>query len=357
MVNMLHEFLTVHREELITRTRAKVAGRSAPRATEEEMKNGVPLFLDQLGENLRLSRVTSEAIGHSAAEHGGDLLRMGFSVSQVVHGYGDVCQAVTELAHETSTPISTDDFHTFNRCLDDAIAGAVTEYTRRRDLSLAGEETERLGALAHELRNHLYAATLAFDMLKMGHVGMGGSTSSVVSRSLEHLREIIARSLAAVRLEAPIQRRERVSVSELVEEMEVEGTIQANARGVGFHVMPAPRGVDIEVDREILAAALTNLLQNAFKFTRPGGHVSLTTTATVDRVLMDVEDECGGLTPGKAEDLFRPFERRSGDRTGLGLGLSISRKGIEANGGVIRVRDLPGRGCVFTIDLPRLPPP
>ena len=110
----------------------------------------------------------------------------------------------------------------------------------------------------------------------------------------------------------------------------------------------------LEGDRQILAAAVGNLLQNAFKFSRAHGHVSLAITATVDRVLIDVEDECGGLPPGKAEELFLPYQQRSADRTGLGLGLTISRKGVEANGGVLRVRDLPGRGCVFTIDLPRI---
>ena len=58
--------------------------------------------------------------------------------------------------------------------------------------------------------------------------------------------------------------------------------------------------------------------------------------------------------PGrKIEDLFQMFEQRGADRTGLGLGLSISRRGVEECGGVIRVRNLPGRGCVFTVDLAR----
>src|SRR5512140_2013125 len=142
---MLHQFITANREEIIARTRAKVAARAAPRATEEETKRGVPLFLDQLSETLRLSRAGSDAIGQSAAEHGGALLRAGLTVSQVVHGYGDVCQAITELAHDTRSPITVDEFHTLNRCLDDAIAAAVTEYARQRDRSIADEETERLG--------------------------------------------------------------------------------------------------------------------------------------------------------------------------------------------------------------------
>jgi signal transduction histidine kinase len=98
---------------------------------------------------------------------------------------------------------------------------------------------------------------------------------------------------------------------------------------------------------------LSNLLQNALKFTHPPGHVSLKTHTTVDRVQIEIEDECGGLPAGKIEDLFRMFEQRGADRTGLGLGLTISRQGVEESGGAIHVRDLPGKGCVFTVDLPR----
>ncbi|MGA3124091.1 MAG: HAMP domain-containing sensor histidine kinase, partial [Polyangiaceae bacterium] len=100
-----------------------------------------------------------------------------------------------------------------------------------------------------------------------------------------------------------------------------------------------------------------NLLQNAFKFTRDHGDVALTARATADRVLFEVGDECGGLPPGRTEDLFRPFEQRGSDRSGVGLGLAICFKAAKANGGEIRVRDLPGKGCVFTLDLPRKPPP
>jgi hypothetical protein len=66
-------------------------------------------------------------------------LLQGFTVGQVVHGYGDVCQAVTDLAVEMGAPISTDDFRTLNRCLDDAIAGAVTEYAGEQDVTRDGE--------------------------------------------------------------------------------------------------------------------------------------------------------------------------------------------------------------------------
>ena len=111
----------------------------------------------------------------------------------------------------------------------------------------------------------------------------------------------------------------------------------------------------IEVDRQIVHAALANLVQNAFKYTRPRSNISLRAHATRDRIFIDIEDECGGLPGGDPQKLFRPFERRGSDRTGLGLGLAISRRGVEANGGRVGVRDLPGKGCVFSIELPRAP--
>ncbi len=147
-----------------------------------------------------------------------------------------------------------------------------------------------------------------------------------------------------------------VSLGEFIEEVEVGASMEAGARGLTLAVTPVEPGVEVKVDRQLLAAAVANLLQNAFKFTRPHGHISLRTSSTKDHVLIEVEDECGGLPPGSANELFRPFERRSHNRSGLGLGLSISRKSVQAEGGEIHVRDRPGIGCVFTIDLPRLSP-
>ena len=129
---MLHEFLTQNTAEIIARTRAKVALRTMPMPTESELKNGVPLFLEQLIDRLRLATTDSNAIKESARQHGGELLAMGFTVSQVVQGYGDVCQAITQLAEETQAPITVEEFQTFNRCQDDATAQAVTEYQRQR---------------------------------------------------------------------------------------------------------------------------------------------------------------------------------------------------------------------------------
>ena len=359
---MLHEFITAHREEILRRCRTKVGTRSIPPPTEAEIDHGVPVFLDQLGDALRLGgKITSPEIGKSAVKHGHALLLQGFTVSQVVHDYGDVCQAITELAVEIDAPISTDDFRMLNRCLDDAIAGAVTEYGRgRHQGTLDGENargSERLGFLAHELRNLVNTAIVALEVLKTGNVGVGGSTGAVLQRSLTGIGHLVGRSLDEVRLAQSVHSPTKFLVSEFIDELAAAATLEANARDITFTAMPVEEGVAIEADRQVIAAVVMNLLQNAFKFTRPRTAVTLRVNASPDRVLFEVQDECGGLPRGDVDGLFRPFEQRSTDRTGLGLGLAFCRRGIEESQGRLNARSLPDVGCVFTVDLPRCPVP
>jgi hypothetical protein len=186
----LYEFIDRNRDEIIRRCRAKVAKRSAPPPTEAEINRGVPLFLDQLGEELRHGPSKTHEISTSAKKHGHDLLLKGFTISQVVHDYGDVCQSVTDLAVETAAPIKTEDFRTLNRCLDDAIAGAVTEYAHEQDVTRDGE--------SHELRLLLQTAITAFEVLQTGNVGIGGSTGAMVLRSLRSIEALLDRKSAAI---------------------------------------------------------------------------------------------------------------------------------------------------------------
>jgi hypothetical protein len=153
---MLDSFVAENRDELIRRCRAKVAMRSIPTPTPAELEYGVPRFLDQLVHALRHHLSSNAEIGKSAALHGRDLHLQGFTVSQVVHDYGDICQSITDLALELNAPISVEDFRTLNRCLDDAIASVVTEFGRGTEAVESAEsarENERLGFLAHEIRN------------------------------------------------------------------------------------------------------------------------------------------------------------------------------------------------------------
>jgi signal transduction histidine kinase len=373
---VLHQFLTLHRPELIERCRLKVAERCSPRVTDAEITHGVPLFLDQLIKTLEVeqtsepmrSRVVSgpaggaipvfSEIGATAALHGRELLSHGFSVDQVVHDYGDLCQAITDLAVERGVPIATDEFRTLNRCLDNGIADAMTEYAYQHNSVISQRGTqalnERLGALAHELRNLVQTATLAVTALKTGNVGLNGATGAVLDRSLIGLRSLIDRSLADVRVTAGLPpQHQMVSLVNFVAEIEISASLEARARRCDFAVGDVDPTLSVDADRDMLIAAVGNLLQNAFKFTRQGTRVLLSVLPVGERVLIEVEDHCGGLPPGFATHMSVPFSQSGQDRSGLGLGLAICRRSIEANGGTLKVRDVPGSGCVFTVDLPR----
>jgi hypothetical protein len=369
---MLHEFLKANRSQLIERCRGKVSARRAPLASSAEIAHGVPIFLDQLAGMLEADHArhgTTPAassresaaeivIGEDAVRHGAELLRHDFTIEQVVHDYGDLCQSITELADEQQVPISVHEFGVLNIRLDNAIASAVTEFARYGEMikSDAGAlaMNERLGVLAHEMRNMLNTTILAITAIKMGSAGFGGATAGALDRSLIGMRALIDRTLTEVRLEggaAPL--REPIEIGPFIAEVRVAAALEAAQRGIALEVLCLEPGMFVQADRHMLASAVSNVLQNAFKFTRPASHVVLKAHSSNGRVLIEVEDECGGLGQGAEQKIFRPFQQDGADRSGVGLGLSLSRQAVESFGGTLSVRNVPGTGCVFTIALPQ----
>jgi len=372
----MHQFLTANRAELIARCRVKVAERSPAGAPKRELANGVSIFLDQLIKTLAieetdapmLSREVSgpsggsepdrSEMGDSATRHGKELQEHGFTINEVVHDYGDLCQSISDLAVETGAQIESDEFRTLNRCLDNAIASAVTEFGSQRDVVIADKQAvalnERLGFFAHELRNQLGTATLALSVIKDGNVGLNGATGGVLDRALVGMSNLIDRSLAEVRMSAGLEVQNHLfSLADFIAEVKLSASLEAQVKGCVLTVSHVDPRLAVDVDRDLLLAAAGNLLQNAFKFTHRHSEVTLKAYALGDRILIDVQDHCGGLRPGLAEEMFRPFTQGGEDRSGLGLGLTISQRSVEANNGRLSVRDVPGTGCVFTIDLPR----
>ncbi|MGZ8255064.1 MAG: sensor histidine kinase, partial [Burkholderiaceae bacterium] len=213
----MYNFLLNHRDELIARCKQKVAERPNRSATPQQLSNGVPLFIDQLtrtlkaegaaqpAESLRISgpsggdSLASSEMGVAAAAHGKALLDLGYSVDQVVHDYGDLCQAITGLAFELDAPFAVAEFRTLNRCLDNAIANAVAEFGLHRELNLSRQhdvdENQRTGVLAHELRNALGTATNAFAALELSGMPVAGATGAVLKRSLTAMRNLISRAI------------------------------------------------------------------------------------------------------------------------------------------------------------------
>ena len=373
---MLYKFLTTHRDELVKRCLTKATLRSElnPDADAEKTRFGIPLFLNQVIKTLEIEQADvpsssqsvsgpaigssgDSEIGQSATRHGRELSELGYTIEQVVHDYGDLCQAVTDMANELAESISADEFRTFNRCLDNGIADAVNEFTRQRRLVNDGREqqavNQRLGFLAHEFRNHLNTVTHAVSAIKSGQVGFGGATGKVLDRSLIRLRAMLDNSMADVRLTAGLHANFQViQIADLVAEIVDSAQLEAQWWKCQFTATVRGKGLAVHADRHLLLSALGNLLQNAFKFTKPGTKVTLTVYADGDQIRLDVQDESGGLPDGKIEDLFLPFKQSGRDKSGLGLGLSICQRSVEANHGTLSARDLPGLGSIFSISLP-----
>jgi len=359
---MLQQFLRDNRAELVDRCREKVAQRSVPGTTAIRLEHGIPIFLEQLIRSLASSEQgeanAADEMGLSATRHGAELFRNDFTIEQVVHDYGDLCQAIMELALERKTTIGVGEFQVLNRALDNAIADAVTEYSSGASIMVADRglraETERLGELVHELRNLTHTATLALTAIKTGNVGLFGATGAVLDRSMIELRMLIDRSLAGIRASSPLAARiEEFPLSDFIRDAAMAATLEARGAGCVLTVSPVDPRLALRGDRALLMSAVGNLLQNAFKFSHKDGNVSLGAHASGQRSHIEVADSCGGLPAGKAEQMFSPFVQLGKDRTGLGLGLAIVKRSVEANGGLVSVRDVPSSGCVFTIDLPR----
>lgn len=365
---MLHVFLHTNRTELVARCQAKGALSPAPLQIPIAMEHGIPKFLDQLIDILRKDadwttsgphatpgrpRLLLTEVSASATKHGGELLREGFTVDQVVHNYGDLCQAITELAVERNQPIDADEFRTLNGCLDDAIADAVTEYGRQNKADLESDNqalSERLTFLAHEMRTCLNAAQLSYAAIKGGHVGLSGATAEVLDRNILSLRNLIDRELVRLRLAAGVPPRlYPVAIDRLIHDVQVTATLDARARGCGFSAEPVEPGLAAKVDQPLLHAAISNLLHNAFRFTPRHTHVTLRAYPEGDRVLIEVEDKCGGLPGEVVESFAHPVGEA---QAGAEHGLPVTRLAVEFLGGELRLRNLPNVGCVFTIDLP-----
>ena len=373
---MMHNFLANNRADLIERCKVKVALRPERVATEDQLKNGIPMFLDQLtrtlqaeqgGESEESVKISGDSAGTtiersemaiSATAHGKELLTLGYTVDQVVHDYGDLCQSITDLAQERDAPFAIDEFRTLNRCLDNVVADAVTEFSFAKEAVIARRQTldanERLGSLAHELRNALGTANLALRALEAGTLPVAGATGTVLKRSLTMLGGLIDRALSEVRYTVGGGPKHAIfSLAALIAEAKAGADLAAHAQGCTFDAADVDPLLGIYADRDLIMAAVSNLLENAFKFTHPHTQVSLNAYALQERILIDVSDHCGGLPATMTSTAYAPFAQHGSDRTGLGLGLSVAKQSVESQGGTLSARDVPGTGCVFTINLPR----
>jgi signal transduction histidine kinase len=302
---------------------------------------------------MAANRPEEAEVAKVAGQHGVEMLKLGYTLSHVVHAYGAMCQSITEIAEQKHFPIDVAGFHELNQCLDVAIAGAVTEYEKLRDSQEKSREDQHLGFLTHELRNALTSVTISLQLIKNGTVGLSGSTGKVLDRGLTRMQDLIDRSLTEVRLRVdPKMHIEPGHLLSIVDQILVSARVEAELKKQKLEVQIDPTLI-IKLDQQAFHSALSNLIQNAIKFSHEGGKIHIRGNEVRDKVVVEVEDDCGGLPPNVEKDLFQAFKQKHENKSGLGLGLTIAERAIKLNHGTIEARNLPGKGCIFTITLPK----
>lgn len=388
---MLYEFLQKNQEEILNLTEEKTLELAGGLSSSTQLESGLPIFFEQLLDVLLLEReekknyadesdkvrsrnkplmvkAASESDETSLAEssgrpdeaelaktakaHGEELLRLGYTLSHVVHAYGAICQAITELATTKDIKISPNEFHDLNRCLDIAIAGAVTGFSLDQNAQKSNQEVEHLGSLAHELRNALTSVNIAFQLIKKGTVATGGSTAQLVDKGLRRIEDLIDRSLTEVRIKIdPRVTIETGYLLQLVDQIVTTASVEAQSKNQTLNIDVDPK-IIIKADQQLFYSAISNLIQNAIKYSRVGGEIEIRGNIVGQNIVVEVEDECGGLLTTNAADLFKPFEQQHKNKQGLGLGLTIAQRAMELNLGSIKAKNIPGKGCIFTTTLP-----
>ncbi len=350
----LHRVLTDHRDEIMQRWADTVRGTlhpaSMPRA---ELIDHLPVFLKEVIEALRLEEGPETSV--TAADHGGQRLGLGFNLDSVVREYGALGDSIVYVANAHGAPLTVRDYHVLSTCVITGIAEAVAQYARQRDAELQRQANEHFAFIAHELRNPLGAALMAVNLLRQKQLMPDDRSAQVLDRALARMHQLIEDSLGDAQAGAGVQiHREVTSLRALLEDAEVGASANAEAKGIKLTVS-VESDEPINVDVRLARSAVSNLVRNAVKFTEADGVVLVRGRVTDGRITIEVEDRCGGLPPGKVEEAFAPFVQLDPKKDGFGLGLAIVKQAADAHGGVIRVQNLPGRGCIFVLELPNEP--
>jgi signal transduction histidine kinase len=318
-----------------------------------ELKNSMREFVEEVAGALEQDE-SSEVLlpAARARQHGEQRFRLGYNIDGLIREYGTLREVLFEFMEANGIPVSPQDALDLSGILIEGIASAAAQYSLERDAQTRTQAAEHVGFLAHELRNPLQTAQLRVEMMKRRGAGPTPGDVQALERALRLLRERIDNELFDVQLHAfPEPIFKKLLLRHVLDAVAEDVAPQGEGKDVEILVDADPT-LEISADERLLDSALSNLVRNAVKFSAPGATVRLHAKQSEDRVVIEVEDQCGGLPEGAVEKMFSPFVQLGQDRSGFGLGLAISKRAAEVHGGGLRVHDLPGRGCVFVLDLP-----
>lgn len=231
-------------------------------------------------------------------------------------------------------------------------ADALEEADRRKD--------EFLAILAHELRNPLAPLANGLDALAAApDAQKAGQVRAMMERQINHLVRLIDDLMDVSRISrGKIElRRHKLDLQEVAQQAIELSQPMLDAGRHHFRFDRAAAPVIVDADPTRLAQVLSNLINNAAKYTPPGGEISLTLRCERDMAVAQVCDNGVGIAPDMLANVFGMFTQldptAENARSGLGIGLALAQRLVEMHGGEIIVSsDGMGRGATFTVRLP-----
>ena len=348
----LSGFLRGNAAEIADRWVERLRHQSASSALPTtELRNSMREFIEETARALEEDEARDVAAAR-ARQHGEQRFHLGYNIDGLIREYGTLRDVLFEFAEAKGVPFETGEALDLSRILIEGIAGAAAQYSLERDAYTRSQAAQHVGFLAHEIRNPLQTAQLRIEMMDRRPGGPTPQDIQALKHALRVLRERIDNELFDVQLHTlPQPVFKKLQLRQVLESLVEDVTPQGAGKDVDIQVDVDPQ-LEIVADERLLDSALSNLVRNAIKFSPPGATVRVRCKKSLDRVVIEVEDKCGGLPEGAVEKMFSPFVQMGQERSGFGLGLAISKRAAELHGGGLRVHDVPGQGCVFILDLP-----
>jgi len=320
---MLHQFINENRDWLISNCRELRAARGQSRQ-DDRGDQAVALFLDQMAAALQIEQEQGEGasqeisgstigfpshftVGTGAAAQGKSMQSLNLSLNDVVQSYGDVCNAIVELAQQQGMSFRVNEFRLLNRCLDNAVASAVAEFSYQHDTAASAfrdqAEDLRLAAIASELHNQLGTATLAVTALRARELTLGGTTGRILERSLHQLGKLVDDMLQASQLRQ--QSPQQLQMVPLRDFMQlIVATFAPTASALQRHLKLAETDPTLALAGPVdtLQAAMAALLQIAFQASKSGDEIGLDAYASGNHIQIDI----GLPVPAELPDANQP---------------------------------------------------
>jgi signal transduction histidine kinase len=354
MPQIISQFLHVHRAAVATRWYAKVR-ESLPQGgdlTAIQTMDSMGIFLEEMIRSLRQDgRV---ATGNDVArEHGRQRHGLGTGLPELVKEYGLCSESMVEIAHELGETLSADSQVALSRFLFLATAEAVDEYVMRAAERQRQSGVDHLALIAQELTGPLSVVQLSLDVPRER---LSDEATATLHLGLSRANQLLQREPgAAPEIVAPVPELQiqPLPLHVIVKEAMQHASAQASQRGVTLKSEIDPSQT-VAGDRSLLLSALSQLILNAAKCTKLGSVVTTRAKVAEGRLVVEVQDQCGGLDSQRIAVVFSAFRAQSSSSTApqRSVGLAVTAEAIEALSGTLNVANDVGVGCRFVLDLP-----